>query len=157
MPASFIHTHHTRRISGFTFLELLVVLVIIGLGWFTLLPKLDLATGKPGGYVNELNAFVEEARQAATKGHAIQRLECALTSDRVRYGEESFTLPAALSEIRLNGERPDGQDFFLQIYPHGGMDAVELTLMNGDVLSAAPLNASFRVQLAEDDTIRGSP
>jgi hypothetical protein len=126
-----------------TLIEIIVVLCIVGLAWFTLLPRLNLGQGESGsripGNYPEVNSFLAEARRKALAEGVMQRIEGALGSDKLVWGKAEIRLPRAVTAIAINGQAVPDRKFVLRVHPSGAMDNVELTLSGGEELSARSL------------------
>ncbi|MGE4298408.1 MAG: type II secretion system protein [Desulfovibrionaceae bacterium] len=133
------------RCRGFTLLEILIVLFIIGIGWFSLLPSLDVSRGAPEDEAaKELNAFLDTVRNVAVTEYKTQKLSIKVGGSFILWGKESFSLPAAAARCVVNDLPPEGLDFSFRIYRDGIMDKVRLELMNGDALESDVLAVRFK-------------
>lgn len=129
--------------QGMTFIELLIVLVIVGMGWFTLMPNLDLAGDDEADALSQVNSLVYRARTAAVADDTRQSLSIDFEEGAVFWGEVRKELPAPVSSGHFN-EQPlggEGVEFF--IYPEGFCDEVRLVLDNGMTLILDVLSARF--------------
>ncbi len=132
-----------NRSSGMTFIELLIVLVIVGMGWFTLMPNLDLAGDGDADVLSQVNSFVYKARNTAVDTDSKQILYIDFEEGFLQWGEDQVSLPGTVLSGHLNEEPLDGEgvDFF--IYPEGFSDEVRLVLEGGVTLSLDPLSVRF--------------
>lgn len=133
----------TVRSGGLTFIELLIVLLIVGMGWFSLMPNLDLAGNKDEDRVSLVNALVYEARNKAVETDSRQFVHINFEDGMVSWNEEEESLPDTVSSGHFNEEpiAGDGVDFV--IYPEGFSDEVRLVLTNGLTLVLDPLSVRF--------------
>lgn len=127
--------------SGLTLIELLVVLLIVALGWFTLLPRLDptapaSARDRPLAEVNELLA--RAGTEALNQGR-FQELLLERQAGRLIWREESVRLPSGVAECRINNQPCPAREAVFRLYAHGGMDSLELVLFSGERWSSADL------------------
>jgi hypothetical protein len=126
-----------------TLVEIIVVLCIVGLAWFSLLPRLNLGSGGSGsripGNYPELNGFLADARRKAMAEGVMQRIEGDLGGDKLVWGKAELRLPKAVQAITVNGQAPPDRRFVLRVHPSGAMDNVELTLSGGEALASRPL------------------
>lgn len=136
--------HTARRISGgLTFIELLIVLVIVGMGWFTLIPNLDLAGDRSDDSLSQINSLIYEARTEAVVTDSPQYLFIDFKNGLVKWEEQEVALPAEVTSGHFN-EEPVGEDGVeFTIYPEGFCDEVRLVLSDGLALVLDPLSARF--------------
>jgi prepilin-type N-terminal cleavage/methylation domain-containing protein len=134
---------HFQHQSGLTMMELLVVLLIVGMGWFSLLPRLDptnpsASRNKPLAEVNEL---LDQAAAAALFQGRFQQLHLERHPDRLGWGEQIVQLPSTVAECRINDNPcPEGEALF-RVYAHGLMDRLALALFSGERWASADLAA----------------
>lgn len=133
--------------TGFTLLELLVVMAILALGWFSFLPSLNLADEDAAkGPYHELNLLVEEARRKAVADYRTQVLELTLGGADVRWEGRSAPLPEELSACTVNGRRYRGLVYPFRVYKTGTMDYVQMTMLSGERVASKPLTTTFEVR-----------
>jgi prepilin-type N-terminal cleavage/methylation domain-containing protein len=129
--------------SGLTLIEIVVVLIIFSLGWFSLLPAMspDEDKGAPG--LEPVNEMLQQARSRAMAEAQIQKLRVRLGEDVIVWGERSEELPSIVGDCQINGRTSLGGWAVFRIYPAGSMDELRLSLKNGEVIQAAPLTAAL--------------
>ncbi len=132
--------------QGLTLIELLIVLAIVGLGWFTLLPRLDIAGDRNQNQLEKVNALLLQAGQEALWTNSLQQINLSMGQDTVIWQEQEQTLPAALSSAEVNGRRATSRQLAFFIYPGGHMDEVRLLLQNGQQLKARPVANKLRLE-----------
>ncbi|MBI9112665.1 Tfp pilus assembly protein FimT/FimU [Maridesulfovibrio ferrireducens] len=132
-----------NRLSGFTFIELLIVLIIVGIGWFTLMPNLDLAGNGEEDTLNLVNAFVYKARTDAVETDSRQTLYIDFENGILRWKEEETALPGKVVSGHLNEEPLGGEGVDFSIYPEGFSDEVRLVFTDGVTLVLDPLSVRF--------------
>lgn len=130
--------------QGFTLIELLIVLLIIGLGWFTILPRLDMSQNGEEQPLQRANELLSEAVAKATSANTLQRIYLVSGGNQLEWEESEVRLPASLSRAEINGEQATGRRHSFVIYPAGHMDEVELVLTDGTRLESNPLKAELR-------------
>ncbi|WP_027720799.1 pilus assembly FimT family protein [Maridesulfovibrio zosterae] len=131
------------RSGGLTFIELLIVLVIVGIGWFTLMPNLDLAGNKEENHINLVNALIYEARAEAVETDSRQYVFINFEDGFIQWGEEKVSLPSSVSSGHFNEEPMSGDGMDFTIYPEGFSDEVRLVLSDGLTLMLDPLSVKF--------------
>ena len=131
------------RSAGLTFIELLIVLVVIGAGWFALVPRLDLASRNQEGPLGEVNALLIRAGHQAVWSGVRQGISVHLGHKVVEWGGETAELPEAVSRITRNSRHVYGSETTFFIYSTGHMDELSLWLTSGEHLRAQPLARSL--------------
>jgi prepilin-type N-terminal cleavage/methylation domain-containing protein len=135
---------HSSRLffGGFTFIELLIVLLIVGMGWFTLMPNLDLA-GDRDDSLSKVNALIYAAKNKAVESDFRQIVYIDFENGLVKWNAEEATLPSKVSSGHLNEEPlgDDGVEF--TIYPEGFSDEVRLVFSDGMTVVLDPLAVRF--------------
>lgn len=126
------------REHGLTLIELLVVLFIIGLGWFTLLPRLDVSSAK-NDPVHQINSLLESAAHTARYTSTRQRLMLFPGRDYVEWNDQKAELPGILSMAKINGKPVSGSSQEFSVYPAGHMDALLIVFTDGAEFNSRPL------------------
>jgi Tfp pilus assembly protein FimT len=130
-----------------TIIEILVVLVIFAVGWFAILPNLDLmrATDSRNTGLEEFNTFVAQARLMAMKNNLVARLTVNPGRKAVAWDGASVNLPATVRNCVVNGRQFFDRPTEFRIFPEGSMDEVRITLDGGQVLRSNTLGGDFAV------------
>lgn len=136
---------HSQRSchDGFTFIELLIVLIIVGIGWFTLMPNLNLAGNKEEDILNRVNAFVYKARSDAVETDSKQVLYIDFEKGLLKWKDDKIALPGRVVSGHLNEEPLGGDGINFSIYPEGFCDEVRLVFADGVTLALDPLSVRF--------------
>lgn len=135
------------RQAGMTLIEVLVVLVVIGLAWFTLLPNLNLADRPRGqsGAMQEANEMLSDVRDAAQKSDAQQFVYVGIGLNYLTWGDRRASLPDSVSQCQVNGmSLPQSKGPF-RVYPSGIMDEVRLVMADGSVAESNVLGVEFSI------------
>lgn len=131
--------------AGLTIMEVLVVLIIFGIGWFAVLPNLGLLdamrTTDPG--LDRLNAFLAQARSQAMGNGTMARMVVVPGKKTLSWEGVETIFPAAVSRCLVNGRQHFDRPTEFRVYPTGAMDDVRITLDGGAVLSSNVLGAEF--------------
>lgn len=135
----------TRR--GLTLIEILVVMAVVAMGWFMLLPRLDVARSGDAftRTLDAVNVQLDAVREAALRDGLPQTVEVALGEDTLRWRDTEMTLPETVSRMLVNGENPGGLRMVFHIHPCGITDEVRVVLGNGAALKITPLSGHFAV------------
>ena len=130
---------------GLTIIEVLVVLVIFGIGWFAILPNLNLLDRmKPETTaLDQVNSFMAEVRSQAMGKGLIQSLVLVPGKRTMVWNATQFSLPATVSRCLVNGRQYFDRPTVFRVFPEGSMDDVRITLDGGAVLSSNVLSAEF--------------
>lgn len=117
---------------GLTIVELLIVLFIVGLGWFTLLPRLDpTRPSGPDAPLHEMNAFLAQAANAAVQAGRFQLIQLDPVSGGLTWNDASHSIPSPPSRCTLNGSPCPRPSTPVRIYPQGHMDRLLLDFPGG--------------------------
>lgn len=128
---------------GFTLLEILVVLAIIGISLFLLLPR-NLKLNKTKNYnLSQLNKAVLLAKKVSSSSGEAQKICGNKGSNIVYIANKRFNLKNEIFEVEVNNKYPEGIKYCFSVYPQGIMDSVKITLSNDERLVSSPLLMRF--------------
>lgn len=130
--------------QGLTLVELLVVLLIVGIGWFSLLPRLDVWENN-NSPLSELNSMISKAAHESMKSGLRQDIFFVSGQNYVKWGEQVQELPGYLSRVEVNDQPATGSRWSFSIYPAGHMDQLVMIMTDGVRLESQPLAPSIRV------------
>jgi len=140
-----MNMHAARRSSGgLTFIELLIVLFIVGMGWFTLVPNLDLAGDRGDDTLSMVNAFLYEARTEAVEKDLRQDVIVDFSKGKIFWNDEEISLPSRIVNGHFNESPVDEGEATFYIYPEGFSDEVRLVFGDGMTIVLDPLDVRFR-------------
>lgn len=131
-----------RCCAGLTLVELLIVLFIVGLGWFTLLPRLD--PTRPSGSnvpLHEMNVFLDQVRVAAVQVGRLQVIRLDPATGALSWNESTHRLPHPPSRCILNDSPCPHPAARFRVYPQGHMDRLQLDFISGERWATADLDA----------------
>lgn len=132
-----------KRQNGFTLIEIVVVMVILGMAMFMLLPSLDYTRQEDMSDAGKLSSLSTRARLTAMNLHENQVLEFVLGGNYVKWNDKEIELGGAISRALINGEEPPGLARFVRLFPDGHMDQCRLEMSTGGTISCDPLNGMF--------------
>ncbi|WP_320006660.1 Tfp pilus assembly protein FimT/FimU [Maridesulfovibrio sp.] len=140
-----MNMHDARRSAGgLTFIELLIVLFIVGMGWFTLVPNLDLAGNRGEDTLSKVNAFLYEARVEAVEKDLRQDIVVDFAKGKIFWNEEEISLPSRIVNGHFNESPVDEGTATFYIYPEGFSDEVRLVFGDGLTIVLDPLDVRFK-------------
>ena len=140
-----MNMHAARRFSGgLTFIELLIVLFIVGMGWFTLMPNLDLAGDREEDILSKVNAFMYEAKTEAVEKNLRQDIVVDFSQGKFFWNEEEISLPSRIANGHFNESPVDEGTATFYIYPDGFSDEVRLVFGDGMTIVLDPLDVRFK-------------
>lgn len=128
------------RASGLTLVELLIVLLIVSLGWFTLLPRLDpTRPGRAQQPVQAMNDFLAQVEDAAFVQGRLQPVRLDPRVGQLNWNDKSHDLPGPVSGCTINTRPCPHRDVLLRVFPGGYMDNLELRFSTGEHWISADL------------------
>lgn len=121
-----------RPPGGLTIVELLIVLFIVGLGWFTLLPRLDpTRPSGPEAPLHAMNVFLAQAAETAAQTGRSQVVHLDLVFGGLTWNDATHHMPSPPSHCILNGSPCPHPSTSVRIYPQGHMDRLRLDFSGG--------------------------
>lgn len=135
----------SRPAAGFTLLEVLVVLVIVGVSLFALMPALSPKEQDADGF----EAFLAAARSDAIRKGRTQRICFTYGDTTLRRGDSSVELDAPVASVSLDAEPVPAPGGCFHCYPSGLMDSITLRLASGLTYRSVMLTSRLE---AHDDT-----
>ncbi len=144
-----------------------MVLCIVGMGWFTLLPKLNMSN-READTRKALDLFLEKIRDEAVTSYEAQEVSFTLGERKLKWAPTNATRPqdeepdyveveleSNVARCMINGLKPPELDIRFHVYPGGFMDGVELEMSSGQVLVSSPLQTRMELlDLEELDETR---
>lgn len=133
--------------KAFTLMELMVVMLIIGIGLMSLTPQI---TSKSVGvdprleYLDKL--IKDEWARSIELGQPIAITGFKGSANFLNHDKESKTLPDTkeVSEITINKYQVRGNEYAIRVYPDGFCDYFEMTLDDGKIIESIPLLMTTR-------------
>ncbi|GMT47915.1 hypothetical protein MNBD_NITROSPIRAE03-320 [hydrothermal vent metagenome] len=138
-----------RNRNGFTFVEILVVMLIISIGLFVLVPRLAPRILEPTSPLEKkVNSVITKALEKAGESGRAEEITFILGSGSFRMEDEEFKLPEGLTvtDALVNDKRADALAVTVKAYPAGIIDYFELTLSDNSKLVSQPLLAEVELR-----------
>ena len=138
-----------RNRNGFTFVEILVVMLIISIGLFVLVPRLAPRILEPTSPLEKkVNSVITKALEKAGEAGRAEEITFILGSGSFRMEDEEFKLPEGLTvtDALVNDKRADALAVTVKAYPAGIIDYFELTLSDNSKLVSQPLLAEVELR-----------
>ncbi len=139
--------------QGFTFVELMVVMVIISMGMFLLVPKVVSGLlDRQNPITEEFNSVLKEAKKKAVKDRQKIGIRFVMGSEHFYLDDKEYTLPGERSVNRawLNEEQTSGMEFFVNAYPDGICDYFVIELSGGLKIKSNPLLCEVIVERSKE-------
>ncbi len=133
-----------RDCRGFTFVEILVVMVILSVGLFVVVPRLAPRILEPVTPVQrEVDTVIAKALERAAETRRAVEITFIIGSGSFRLEDEEFRLPEGLTvrDATVNDDPAPGLSVPVKVYPVGIVDYFELTLSDDSRLVSLPLLA----------------
>ncbi|MCD8492477.1 MAG: prepilin-type N-terminal cleavage/methylation domain-containing protein [Geovibrio sp.] len=134
---------------GFTLVELIIVLLIIGIGFMTVAPvMIEKATGEPEetAFLNDL--LRKTADEAAELGRALPIRGVKGSNSLFLHGGETVKIPgiSGVLSARINDEEQSGLDYVIMVYPKGICDHFLLRVSDTEIIESIPLLMQTRLK-----------
>lgn len=140
--------------SGFTLLELMIVMLIIGIGLMTVTPKL---AQKSVGTDDRLEFFDRLLKDHLTRARELGRPVSFTgfkgSANIITHDGKHEEIPntSSVQEAKVNNYETRGEEYAVRIYPDGLCDYFEITAKDGTVIESVPLLMRARYKNAEDE------
>lgn len=128
--------------KAFTLIEILIVLVIIGIGVFTIVPKITERKIKQAPEIDFFNTLLEQHYIIAKQHDKPVYIKGFKGSENfLTYEGKTIKLPLGLSvsSVKINDKLSDQLDFKIYVYPDGISDYFKITLSNDETIESIPL------------------
>lgn len=126
--------------QGFTLVELLIVLIIAGLGFMTVAPRFAentiMADRSETFFEKIIDSHLKEAQELNTQ--VFITLYRGSSNVVLSDGERESIPAGLLKEAYINDESPSGTEIQIYFYPDGIFDQFVLTFSDGTELEAYP-------------------
>jgi prepilin-type N-terminal cleavage/methylation domain-containing protein len=136
--------------NAFTLIELLIVLVIIGIGFMSMTPKLFENVVEPNKKIAFFNDLLSKySKMAYEKGHPII-LEGSKNSSKILIKDEelednkkpteiSIPFDTQMNSIEVNGEKFFSSKFYINIYPDKLCDHFIISYNDDTSIESVPI------------------
>lgn len=133
---------------GFTLVELLVVMVIMGLGFISLSPSLAEKTVKGGGDESFFNELILSQLKAAKELNRQVFIKGTVGTDNLLLSDGSnVSIPLGkVDSIEINDKKVNGIEYYIYFYPDGIFDDFEIEIENGKKVTSYPMLATVVVK-----------
>lgn len=137
---------------GFTFIELMVVIVIISVGMFILVPRIVSGMlDRQDPTTQELNSVLKKAKEKAMKERQKIGIRFIMGGEHFFFEDKEHTMPGDeyVNRAWINEEPARGIDFIVNAYPDGVCDYFVLELSGGVKVRSIPLLCEVSVEKTE--------
>lgn len=133
---------------GFTLIEIIIVLVIIGIGFMTVAPIIvEKTTGVPDDVAFFDDLLRSTAAEAEELGRALPVKGVKGSTTVLLHDGTTVRIPGSgVLTAKVNGEEQSGLEYIFFVYPSGISDYFEINFSGGRVLEAVPLLLQTRVK-----------
>jgi prepilin-type N-terminal cleavage/methylation domain-containing protein len=132
-----------KRTHGFTLVELLVVMVIIGLGFVSLSPSLAEKTMKGDGDESFFNELIQSQLKSAKDLNRQVFIKGTIGSENLLLSDgTTVKIPLGkVSSVKVNDKNVNGIEYFIYFYPDGIFDDFEMEMEDNKTVLSYPLLA----------------
>ncbi|MBQ3033489.1 MAG: type II secretion system protein [Deferribacterales bacterium] len=143
-----------RYLTGFTLLELMIVMMIIGIGLMTFTPKLayqSIGTDKRLEFFDKL--INDHLQRAIELGRPISFLGFKGSANIITHDGEHEEIPdtSSIQSVKVNRYETGGEEYAVRVYPDGLCDYFEITSKDGYVIESIPLLMRTRYKETNED------
>lgn len=132
--------------SGYTLLELTVVIFIVGIGWFSLIPHLDVSNEveRP---IHKINKLIKSASVSDMAKNSIEKVAIDFKKSSFSWNSHVETLGCNIDQIKINSYHKKKKDkaIHFSVYPDGFVDNVIIQASTGEKFVSDPLLCKLRV------------
>ncbi len=128
--------------KGFTLFELLIVLVLIGIGIMGVVPNIVNRTTASDKTLDFFEKVLKKAEQKAQSKHEPIQIAVIIGSDTViDSGNKHLNIPysSTVSEVFVNSQIQLGRKAIILVYPDGISDYFKITFSDGKSYESVPL------------------
>lgn len=133
--------------KAFTLMELMVVMLIIGIGLMGITPQLTTQSVGVDPRLEYMDKLIkDEYLRSIELGQPIAITGFKGSPNLLNHDKESKTIPSTKSveEATINKYQVQGNEYAIRVYPDGFCDYFELTLDDGKVIESVPLLMTTR-------------
>ncbi len=138
--------------KAFTLMELMIVMLVIGIGLMGLTPKLTSKSVGIDPRLDYLDKLIKaEWERSIELGQPIVITGFKGSANLLNHDKESKTIPNTkeVSEASINKYKTRGNEYAIRVYPDGLCDYFELTLDDGVIIESIPLLMTTRYKESE--------
>lgn len=145
--------HNKSYLTAFTLLELMIVMLIIGIGLMAVTPKL---ANQSVGVDKRLeffdNLLQEHLQRAIELGRPISFLGFKGSANLITYDGKHREIPdtSSVQKAKVNRYETSGEEYAVRVYPDGLCDYFEITTKDGYIIESIPLLMRTRYKDVED-------
>ena len=128
--------------KAFTLIELMVVMLIIGIGLMSVTPKFAAqSVGQDRRLEFFNNLMKDELARAQELGEPVTFTGFKGSANISTYDKESKTIPDTkeVNSVKVNRYETFGNEYSIKVYPDGICDYFEISLNDGNIIESIPL------------------
>ncbi|GMT43922.1 MAG: hypothetical protein IEMM0003_0741 [bacterium] len=131
--------------AGFTFLEVMVVMVILTMAFVSAIPNIEgFFNSANANRSNILNTILADAYKKAIASDKPVMIWGVKDSDTIHMGGKSYKLKNGIFSAVVNGTNQEGIKYYFFVYPSGIMDSVQIMFSNDERFESEPLLLDFK-------------
>ena len=141
-------------LSGFTLLELMIVMLIIGIGLMTFTPKLAYQSKGTDERLEFFDNLIKDHHARAIElGKPISFTGFKGSANIITYDGEHEEIPdtSSIQEAKVNRYETSNSEYSVRVYPDGLCDHFEIRSKDGYVIESIPLLMRTRYKNEEEN------
>ncbi len=134
-----------RNNSGFTLIEIMVVMLILSIAFVYTVPKIaGFFKSKGAERTSMFNSVVADAYKKSLKLDKPIMVWGTKGNNNIYIGQKKYVIKNEVFSAMVNGKNEEGIKYYFFVYPSGIMDSVQIMFENNAKIKSEPLLLHFK-------------